>query len=245
MDSSYRCTDCQRSIDESSFRRKRKYNYDSDDDSDDDSRERDRHEILLERFTKDKYIPLPKTRGSIRLLKLFPGKFKTEQVDCELIPATLDESNGNKKYEALSWSWGTKQPTSYINIRQNDQTYAKYVSPDLLSALRALRNTRFVRHLWIDAICINQEHDLEKNHQVEMMSEIYGKAEKVCVWLGDGDESSRVALKFIKKEVLQLQNFDELCQSRAATEKWSALLDLMQRPWFSRRLSLIRCFKVA
>ena len=78
-----------------------------------------------------------------------------------------------------------------------------------------------------------------------MMSEIYGKAEKVCVWLGDGDESSRVALKFIKKDVLQLQNFDDLCQSRAATEKWSALLDLMQRPWFSRRVSLIPCYKYA
>ena len=88
----------------------------------------------LQSFTRDKYIPLPKTRGSIRLLKLFPGNFKTEQVDCELIPATLDENNGNVKFEALSWSWGTKQPTAYINIRQNEQTYAKYVSPDLVSA---------------------------------------------------------------------------------------------------------------
>jgi hypothetical protein len=90
MASSSRCTDCQRSIDNSSFERKRKYQYDSEDD---DSREIDRHEILPERFTKDKYIPLPKSRGSVRLLKLFPGKFKTEQVDCELIPTTLDESN--------------------------------------------------------------------------------------------------------------------------------------------------------
>jgi len=238
MDSLYRCIDCARTFNEATFERKRKYQDDSDEDSSRE-RDRDRHEILPERFTKEKYIPLPKTRGSIRLLKLFPGKFKTEQVDCELIPAILDENSSNVKYEALSWSWGKKPPTSYINIRQNDQSYAKYVSPDLLSALRALRNARFVRHLWIDAICINQEHDMEKNHQVEMMSEIYGKAEKVCVWLGDGDKSSKVALKFIKKEVLQLQNFDELCKSRAATEKWSALLDLMQRPWFSRRVSFL------
>jgi len=39
----------------------------------------------------------------------------------------------------------------------------------------------------------------------------------------------------VKKEVLQLQNFDELCESKQASAKWGALLDLMQRPWFSRR----------
>jgi hypothetical protein len=44
-----------------------------------------------------------------------------------------------------------------------------------------------------------------------------------------------MAIKFIQKEVLQLQNFDELCDSRDAGKKWSALLDFMQRPWFSRR----------
>lgn len=40
---------------------------------------------------------------------------------------------------------------------------------------------------------------------------------------------------FIRNEVLQLQNFDELCDSPEASKKWGALLDLMQRKWFSRR----------
>jgi hypothetical protein len=44
-----------------------------------------------------------------------------------------------------------------------------------------------------------------------------------------------MAFKFIKNEVLQLQNFDELCNSPEASKKWGALLDLMQRKWFSRR----------
>ena len=37
---------------------------------------------------------------------------------------------------------------------------------------------------------------MEKNHQVEMMSDIYGRAGRVCIWLGEGDDSSRLALKF-------------------------------------------------
>jgi hypothetical protein len=68
-----------------------------------------------------------------------------------------------------------------------------------------------------------------------MMAEIYGGAERVCIWLGDATVSSQTALAFIKNEVLQLQNFDGLCESEQASSKWGALLDLMQRPWFSRR----------
>jgi hypothetical protein len=56
-----------------------------------------------------------------------------------------------------------------------------------------------------------------------------------CVWLGEGDASSAMAIKFIKDEVLQLQNFDDLCDSKEASKKWGALLELMQRKWFSRR----------
>jgi hypothetical protein len=44
-----------------------------------------------------------------------------------------------------------------------------------------------------------------------------------------------MAFKFIQKEVLRLDKFDQLCDSEEATEKWGALLDLMQRQWFSRR----------
>lgn len=53
----------------------------------------------------------------------------------------------------------------------------------------------------------------EKNHQVEMMNIIYGNAERVCIWLGEANESSRMALRFIKNEVSHLQSFDTLCDS--------------------------------
>jgi hypothetical protein len=75
----------------------------------------------------------------------------------------------------------------------------------------------------------------EKNHQVEMMNQIYGNAVRVCIWLAKSDESSHTALSFIENEVSHLQSFDQLCDSEGASKKWAALLDLMQRPWFSRR----------
>lgn len=106
-----------------------------------------------------------------------------------------------KDYEALSWCWGTAKPTSYISIRKNGRIYAKKVQPDLLAALKALRDPQEDRCLWIDAICINQDDLSEKNHQVEMMSKIYGEAKRVCIWLGEGDKSSETAIQFISEDV--------------------------------------------
>jgi hypothetical protein len=64
-----------------------------------------------------------------------------------------------------------------------------------------------------------------------MMFEIYGNASKVCIWLGVANDSSCLALRFIENEVLHLQDFDRLCEHNDASAKWSALLELMQRPW--------------
>lgn len=188
------------------------------------------------RYRSQTYNPLPLKRGYIRVLNLRGSSFENPLVECELVVNKFSkEHNVEQPYEALSWCWGTAEPTAYINIRKDGKVYAKYVPLNLFAALKALRYPKEDRYLWVDAICIDQENLQEKNHQVEMMSEIYGRADQVCIWLGEGDRSSQMALRFIRKEVLQLQNFDELCESELASAKWSALLDLMQRPWFSRR----------
>lgn len=37
--------------------------------------------------------------------------------------------------------------------------------------------------VWIDAICINQRDEVEKSVQVNMMGDIFKRAEKIVVWL--------------------------------------------------------------
>jgi Heterokaryon incompatibility protein (HET) len=147
-------------------------------------------------------------------------------------------------YEALSWSWGANPRDTWISIEssirlRNDITYTKLykkaVTSDLHAALRALKFSNEKRYLWIDAICINLEDIDERNHQVEMMASIYGYASRVCIRIGVGDPKSDMAMDFIRYEVLQLQNFDTLCESKDHSKKWDALLNLMRRPWFSRR----------
>ncbi|OCL14441.1 HET-domain-containing protein [Glonium stellatum] len=187
------------------------------------------------KYDSSVYEQLKTKWGHIRILKLLASSPENPYVECELVVTEFTESSEAIPYEALSWCWGTSRQTSYINIRKDGNLYAKHVSRSLLNALRALRRPKKDCYFWIDAVCIDQDNLQEKNHQVEMMSEIYGRASRVCIWLGERDKSSEMALKFIKTEILQLQNFDELCADEQSSEKWGALLDLMQRPWFSRR----------
>jgi len=191
---------------------------------------------------KYEYQVLPRGRNFIRILNLFPSETDDQGVSWELlvVPAPGDDpirkpsTPENEKYEALSWFWGHAKPTEPIAVFQNGSFRAKYVSPELAAALKALRRPRNNRNLWIDAVCINQDDPLEKNHQVMMMSAIYRHAGSVCVWLGPGDESSTSAFKFIKDELLQLHKLDNLGNDHTRA-KWVAFLALMQRSWFSRR----------
>ena len=141
------------------------------------------------------------------------------------------------RYEALSWSWGSVPWASRIYIHQRGEGHGYfYAAPQsLVNALKALRYPTRNRILWIDVICINQRKPDERNQQVSMMSEIYGQAQEVCVWLGEADKHSKIAFDFIRDEIIQLRDFDKLCDNPEHTPKWDAMLNLMKRPWFSRR----------
>ena len=147
------------------------------------------------------------TRGAIRLLRIFYGPFEETSIHCEFISGTVldyDDRHDStpplnfEPYDALSWCWGTEEESAWISIRKNGTQYAKAVRPTLIAALRALRHSVYDRTIWIDAICIDQCNYEERNHQVEMMAEIYSKADCVRIWLGSRTESSNIAIRFIK-----------------------------------------------
>lgn len=144
------------------------------------------------------------------------------------------------KFEALSWCWGTDTPNHLIFINQRDKNgqdklYKLRVRKELALALKYLRYPNKSRTLWIDAICINQDDPSERNHQVQLMSRIYTLAQEVCIWLGEGDGASKLAIPFIKNEIMEWDKFKTLFSDNRYTAKWRALVVLMQRNWFSRR----------
>ncbi|EKG14221.1 Heterokaryon incompatibility [Macrophomina phaseolina MS6] len=86
-----------------------------------------------------------------------------------------------------------------------------------------MRDRYLERRLWIDAVCINQEDNSEKNHQVPLMTKIYAEADRVLIYLGDHAENSR--------EFLQALKVGERVQNNGLAK---AALDFLSRPWFSR-----------
>ena len=109
------------------------------------------------------------------------------------------------------------------------------MKPTLEAALKQLRLRNNSRILWIDAVCINQEEDEEKNHQVPKMAQIFSQATRVCIWLGT---ESTAAKAFIDR-IINFNTFDQLFDEGRNPEQsssdWASLYKLMQRPWFNRR----------
>ncbi|KAI1102379.1 heterokaryon incompatibility protein-domain-containing protein [Jackrogersella minutella] len=125
---------------------------------------------------------LSNNQTHIRLLELLPGKLE-EPIKCKLAETGL---NGIRSYEALSYVWGN--PNETITVSVNDATFR--VTRNLHSAMLRLRDSKSSRTLWIDAICINQTDLTEKQHQIEIMREIYRQATSVILWLGEPQESN-------------------------------------------------------
>ena len=66
------------------------------------------------------------------------------------------------------------------------------------AAMRRLRNKKKRRVLWIDAICIDQSSMDERNQQVELMGDVYSKARRVILWLGEESTFSDFTISFLK-----------------------------------------------
>ena len=181
-----------------------------------------------------KFCPLPSPSTDIRILKLREGEPQTP-LHCTLTTRPL-KSTRYPTYEALSYHWGDGEPTEEITLNTKGKDFPDpfMVRPNLASALRQLRYRDRPRYLWIDAICINQDDNSERNVQVALMDGVYKGASEVCVWLGEEGDHSDLALSFISRVVI-LDDFDRLVADRRTPHEWTALSDLMKREWFSRR----------
>ncbi len=191
-----------------------------------------------------RYRPL-KSHDSIRLLRLKPATHSQADVDCELIESRLidtdqyqqaiREEHNEEDYEAVSWCWGKRTQPRSLKIHDGNTAFSFPVSADLEYALRVFRHVDKARLIWVDAICINQTDRQERSQQVPRMNQIYGQAKNVCIWVGTGDANSHRAMEFIKEQVLELWDFDDLCEKVDMSVRWRDMSMLMKKPWFSRR----------
>ncbi|KAH8882409.1 HET-domain-containing protein, partial [Thozetella sp. PMI_491] len=167
------------------------------------------------------YSPLPD--GFIRLLRVMPHRDEHAPIQCQLFEYPfLDSGEGPDLYDALSYVWGSRENPQHVFT---DEGYLR-VTNSLYAALLHLRDRSLGRIIWIDAICINQENKGEKGEQILRMAEIYSRASRVIVWLGEAKNNSDQALEDIR--LAADADFP------VNTLNKQAILTLLQRPWFER-----------
>lgn len=90
-------------------------------------------------------------------------------------------------YTAISYTWACMKDTTHrISIGGKWIDVGKNAFDVLQDRAVAFEK----RSLWIDCICINQSDDNEKSMQVPMMVEIYRRAMRTIVWLGQSPDAA-------------------------------------------------------
>ncbi|KAI9768262.1 MAG: hypothetical protein M1839_004156 [Geoglossum umbratile] len=153
------------------------------------------------------YTALSLRRNEMRLIALQPGAW-TDDVKCTLLVSTFDEAvasgaalatgplvHGDEDYlfglpphplvplPAEYAESSTAGPSSISGAGMRRSPF--HITHNLFLALKHLRLPYNERKLWIDAICINQEDVEERNQQVQIMQQIYWRARRVIVLLGE------------------------------------------------------------
>lgn len=138
------------------------------------------------------------TTKEIRLLTVQPATNITDELDVSWSISNLDDRE--TKFSALSYCWGAPLDTVEMMVSSDlePEKRAFDINPTVDLALRRLRRSDQVLHIWIDSICINQENHEERSRQVGLMRDIFSRAEKVHIWLGEGDNRVDASLRIAR-----------------------------------------------
>lgn len=151
-------------------------------------------------------------------------------------------------FEALSYTWGGEATEEHIICNGAILPIGK----NLFEALRHLRPADAThRHLWVDAICLNQKDAQEKGSQIENMFMIYQKASVVNAWLGSALEVAEDMEQALKANVIvphaTEEPLDDALENFRSVDSYLSQIDednfwriyrvmkfMYTRPWFGR-----------
>lgn len=182
------------------------------------------------------YIPTPRTADALYTSLPISNQPRMIRVlDVDGLPAWHGEPLANipltgtlravslstcPAFTALSYVWG--KPSSLPDFIFCGNCEIE-ITTNCRDALRQLRRRYGSFTIWVDAICINQKDDHEKITQIPLMDEIYTWARQVFIWLGNGNEKSDRALRYL---LAVSSNTTSLC---LAGVPWISTFDRMER----------------
>lgn len=152
----------------------------------------DRASIIDNASEANIYTSIDSSSSCIRLLNLQPRQGDNDKtIICSLHLTDLDE---DCQYEALPYEWGIPTDNSYFVVVGGRNVQ---IRENLWHALWHLRDDKEgkVKVLWVDALCIDQKDNEERNHQVKRMARIYTRASLVIAWIGlPGEAAPQIKL---------------------------------------------------
>lgn len=128
--------------------------------------------------------PRPLKPSEIRLLRLDAATHRDDPVHGVFEVYDHDDC---PEYETVSYTWTNEDGTStpWKPVYVGDYWNVTVNARNCWSLLCYLRPRRGARLVWIDALCINQADNGERQTQVARMGEIYLRCMRAVVWLGD------------------------------------------------------------
>jgi hypothetical protein len=139
----------------------------------------------------------------IRIVDILPGSGSDPiALQCRVI-----NLQGDHVFEALSYVWGDVHYKITVNI----SGYSINITEFLYAAFQQLRHPQNRRALWADQVCINQDDERERSHQVGLMRAIYERCSQCLIWLGTIPRDRQF---FIQDAVVALDFLDTVARTR-------------------------------
>lgn len=198
--------------------------------------------------------PIDLESSSIRLIEVLPSRDDAGRISCRIRHADTEA-----EYTCLSYVWGSQDVMQDISINgslffvgDGLWQFLKVASSESARANNVGMPTEedesdgrptfdfrsATTSLWIDALCIDQDNTLERNHQVQRMGHIYSQAKQVLTWLGNDSASlTHLFSRMRNSEFGELACFEPTCQRGIqlfdANTYW-------KRAWITQEVSLAK-----
>lgn len=197
-----------------------------------------------QRKPASRYTYQPLQSGCIRISTIFACSDNSKL----RIRLHTHELNSLPFYNALSYCWGKGPIDKACFCDDGASAGVLRISNNLLQALMRIRKINKDISIWIDQICIDQQNNKEKAHQVQLMGQVYSKASQVVVWLGPADGGTALAFGLLESVAKQVEHhiktgpdisddrnnkYYPLDLSSADSSEWLAFRAIFDRPWFS------------
>lgn len=178
------------------------------------------------------YEPLPDALTHIRLLEVLQGKIG-QHVVCAMSVWPLETA---PPYDAISYTWGDPTltvPVTINGVEISVRTNCEYVMQQWFTT-----KMNESKHIWVDAICIDQSNLKERGHQVTIMGELYKRSSQVTACVGPHADDSEYLFSFCSKEKILLGQLHSkeraidfsLQEDTVWSDQWSRRIKEIFRP---------------